>query len=80
MKYDFKIGSRCLLVHRKYCRSNIVGGRIILAKVKTWENKKGVPEPVFTMIGQSKHELTLANYLPFIDEQKAIDAIKINKK
>jgi hypothetical protein len=72
MKYDFKIGSKCLLVHRKYCRSNLVGGRIIPVRVKTWENKKGIPEPVFTIIGSPKHELTLDYYVAFIDEQKAI--------
>lgn len=80
MSKDFKIGAKCLLVHRAYCKKNILGGRIIPARVKTWENKTGFPEPIFTIIGQPKYELTLANYIPFMDEQEAIDAIKITKK
>lgn len=78
-KKDLSIGDKCLLVHRNYVNKNVLGGRLIPVRLKTWENRTGIPEPVFTIIGQPRHELTLANYIPFIDEQEAINAIKINK-
>jgi hypothetical protein len=83
MKKQFeslKLGSKCILVHRKYAFQNTVGGRLIPARLKTWHNKTGVPEPIFTIIGHSKYELTLEHYIPFIDEQKAIKSIITKKK
>jgi hypothetical protein len=73
------IGSKCFLVSRSYAFQNKWGGKILLAKVVTFQNIAGNIEPVFKEIGNSKVELTVKNYIPFVDIQTAIDSI-ITKK
>lgn len=69
------IGEKCILVHRSYVNQNKVGGMLIPARLKTYKNINGKVEPVFTIIGAPKSEATLDFYIPFLDVQKAIDAI-----
>jgi hypothetical protein len=72
---DLTIGDKCFLVRKEYIGLNANGARIIVAKVKTFENKKGIAIPIFTEVGNSKRELTMENYLPFVEVSKAIEAI-----
>ena len=69
------IGDKCILVHRSYANQKKPGGMLIPARLKTYKNINGKVTPVFSAIGQSKSELTLEFYIPFLDVQKAIDAI-----
>lgn len=78
---QLSIGDKCLLVRREYGFQNKIGGRIIPARVKTFQNIKGIVEPVFAEIGNAKNnELTLSKYFVFTDLQKAIDSISIKEK
>ena len=72
---ELTIGCRCFLVHRSYAYQNKWGGKIILAKVYTFQNRKGKVEPVFKELG-NKQELSLENYIPFIDIEEAIKSIQ----
>ena len=69
------IGSKCFLVHRGYAYKKKTGGRIIPARVSTFANIKGTVQPEFLKIGDSKFEMHMVNYIPFVDVQSAIDAI-----
>ena len=72
------IGSKIFIVHRKYAFQNKPGGKVILARVTSFSNRKGNIEIDFRAIGQPSKspDLGMANYIPFIDIQKAIDSIK----
>jgi hypothetical protein len=75
---QLQIGDKCLLVSRDYAYQNKRGGRILIAKVKTFCNYSGTVEPVFFEVGNSKRgEMTLAKYVVFVDLQEAIDSISI---
>ena len=70
------IGSKCYLVRREFAFKKRIGGKIIPARLKTYENIAGKVEPVFTAIGgSSANELRLTHYIPFINTQEAVDAI-----
>lgn len=73
------IGSKCYLVHKGYAFKNKIGGRIVPARVSTFVNTRGEVEPEFVKIGNSKQEMTMKNYVPFVDVQSAIDSIVTNK-
>jgi len=73
---SLRIGCKVLLVNRRYAFQKIPGGSIVVGRLKTYRNINGEITPVFTEIGNSKLELTLNTYIPFVDEQEAINAIK----
>jgi hypothetical protein len=75
LEKTLKIGEKCILVHRTYAFQNKKGGRLIPARLSTYANINGKVEPVFTIIGAPKSEVTMGTYIPFIDVQKAIDSI-----
>lgn len=70
-----EIGGKCILVHRSYAGQKKPGGMLIPARLKTYKNINGKVEPVFTIIGAPKSEVSLEFYIPFLDVQKAIDSI-----
>lgn len=72
---NLTIGDKCYLVHKEYIGKCVWGSRIIVAKVKTFQNIKGFPVPVFTEVGNSKRELTMDVYIPYVEVNKAIEAI-----
>lgn len=76
MENILKIGKKCFLVHRSYAYKKKSGGQILIGRLKTWKNIQGKVTPIFVEVGFPKIELTLKNYIPFLEEQKAIDSIK----
>jgi len=73
---ELTIGSKCFLVHRSYANQKKWGGKIILAKVKTFENRKGFVTPIFYELGRKSVEMTVDHYIPYIDIKEAIKAIE----
>lgn len=69
---DLTIGSKVYLIHRKYCSQKIVGARIILARVKTFERTPRGVEPILGEIGNKRIDYKLENYVMFIDINEAI--------
>ena len=70
------IGSKVFAVHIKYVEENITGGRIRVCRVKTFENRAGVIQPVLTAVGESKSELDYKNHKIYYELDSAIEAIK----
>ena len=73
---DIKIGDKNYLVHSKYIKENLNGGRILVCKVKSFQNYGGKIMPIYTEVGNSKHSPDLSVYKPFTDIENAIEAIK----
>ena len=68
----FTLGTKVYLIHKNWVGKKHIGASIILAKVKTFRRFQNGIAPVFTAIGNTKHELTLENYMAFLDINKAI--------
>ena len=71
------IGSKVFVVHRSYAFQKKLGGKIQLARVVAFENRTGSVNIVFRLVGQSSKgpDLTVQHYIPFVDINKAIEAI-----
>ena len=80
MKSDIKvealtIGSKVFVVNRDYAFKRKAGGKVLPARVVAFENRNNNIEIVMKITGR-RDEVTVVNYVPFINIQKAIDAIK----
>jgi hypothetical protein len=73
---QFKIGAQMFAVHKKYADQNICGGRIVVCRVKTFENKAGKILPVLTEVGNTKREISADFYYFYANLSEAIEAIK----
>lgn len=73
---QFKIGAQMFAVHKKYADENIRGGRIIVCRVKTFENKTGDILPVLTEVGNAKREIPADSHYFYTNLSDAIDAIR----
>lgn len=71
------IGSKVFIVHRKYAFQKKIGGKVVAARVVGFHNMNGSVEIIFRQIGQPKSspDLTVKHWIPFIDINKAIQAI-----
>lgn len=70
------IGSKVFIVHRAYAYQKKPGGSVIAAKVVSFRNISGSIEITFRTMGEKPFTLGMDYYLPFINIQVAIDAIK----
>lgn len=76
----YKIGSIMYAVHHKYPDENLAGGRVIVCRVKTFENRKGHILPVLTEVGNAKREICPITHLFFTNVTEAINAISTYKQ
>lgn len=75
--YDnLKIGTLVYAVHNKYVSKEAKEGRILVCRIKTFENKKGDILPVLHLVGYSKQEIDTKTYQIFIQLSDAINAIR----
>lgn len=72
---EFKIGSQMYAVHKKYATEKIMGGRIIVCRVKTFENRGGTVLPVLTEVGNAKREVSPTTHNFYDDVGDAVNAI-----
>lgn len=72
---QFKIGVQMFAVHKKYVDENLHGGRIIVCRVKTFENKVGEILPVLTEVGNAKREISPTTHYIYNHLESAIEAI-----
>lgn len=72
---EYKIGAQMFAVHKKYADDNVRGGRIIVCRVKTYENKSGQVIPVLTEVGNAKREIPVDTHYFYHNLTDAIDAI-----
>lgn len=73
---EHKIGAQMFAVHKKYADENVRGGRIIVCRVKTYENKSGEVIPVLTEVGNTKREIPVDSHYFYHTLSEAIDAIR----
>lgn len=76
---ELTIGSKVFVVHRSYAFQKKLGGKVLLARVVGFENRTGSVDIVFRLVGQSSKglDLTVQHYVPFVNINKAIEAISI---
>ncbi len=73
---EINIGDKVFAVHKKYADENL-GGKILVCRVKTFENKEGKVVPVLKEVGNVKMTITFEQYYIYYDINDAIDAITI---
>lgn len=72
----YSINTKVYLVHKDYKDKQLQNGKIIPARVKTYENKKGQIIPICHAIGDSKkHPLSTDCYYLFTNINDAVQAI-----
>ena len=72
------LGSQMYAVHKKYQDEKINGGKVIVCRVKSFENKGGEILPILTEKGNVKRVVDPKSHYLFIELPKAIDAIRGN--
>ena len=75
MYEHLKIGSQIYAVHRKYVDEKI-GGKIIVCRLKTFENRGGEIMPVLTEKGNARYVIPAETHYVYVELSKAIDAIR----
>ena len=73
------IGTVCYVVHRKYVREKITGGRILVCKIRSYENIGGTIRAILKQIG-SKAEISSSSHRVYYNLNDAIVAISTTKK
>lgn len=71
----FKIGATMYAVHKRFKDEKIVGGRVIVCRVKTFENRGGEILPVLTEVGNAKREINPVTHYFFDQIDEAVEAI-----
>ena len=72
---EIKIGTRMYAVHKKYADEKINGGRIIVCRVKTFQNKQGKIMPVLIEVGNAKREINLTTHYYYYHLHTALEDI-----
>lgn len=72
---ELNIGDLVYAVHKKYVDEKL-GGRIIVCRVRTFENSKGEIIPILTEVGNVKNRITSENNYIYHHINAAIDAIR----
>lgn len=74
------VGTMVYAVHRKYVREKITGGRILVCKIRSYENVGGVIRAILKQIGSNKMEVSTEHYRIYHNLPDAIIAITTKKK
>jgi len=75
----YKIGTQVYGVHKKYVDENLKNGKIIVARIKTYENIDGEVCAIAKEVGQSRVIDNRVCYI-YTDLEVAIKAITTKKK
>ena len=73
---NLKIGSQMYAVHSKYPDEKLNGGKIIVCRVKSFEQRKNRILPILTEKGNSKREIDPTSHYIYTNLSDAIDAIR----
>lgn len=73
---NLKIGSQIFAVHKKYPDEGLMNGKIIVCRVKTFENRSGKIMPVLSEVGNARRIINPETHYIYVGLAKAIDAIR----
>ena len=71
-----KIGSTIFAVHKRYADGDIIGGKVIVCRVKSYENRGGTITPILTEVGNARRKVGLDVHYMYNDLDKAVNAIR----
>ena len=72
------LGAQMYAVHKKYPDEKMNGGKIIVCRVKSFENRAGEILPILTEKGNAKRVIDPKAHHLYFELPKAIDAIRGN--
>lgn len=78
MKKLLDIGDKGYLVSKHFAGKGLKGGKVLPARVRTYQNISGTVEPVFQSPG-IRYDLTLSQYEYFDDIKEAVKSIESKK-
>lgn len=69
-----KIGTQVYCVHNSYVEKKLKNGKILVGKVRSYENIKGTIQPIIKEVGYSRM-ISTETHNVYYDLEKAIEAI-----
>lgn len=70
------LGSQMYAVHKKYPDEKLNGGKVIVCRVKSFENRGGKILPILTEKGNAKRTIDFKTHYLYKELNGAIDAIR----